>query len=405
MGKKLCCIVGLSCLMLFAFAASASAITLGITAQPNGSTESVCPASTTIAQLTQDPTSPYFVPAGGGTITQWQTLTAADNPGDPVEFVVLRPAGTGSYMVVGSDSETIPNPLPAGGVASYSLATPIVVAGGETLGLFSSGGGVGCFFQAGSTPSGDSLVALGDGSPPPSAGQTLTQTGPTSGAGFTMNLAATLIQNQDAGVTTTAGPAGAAAGRPALLSSTVTNGGPDSGTLTFVDQVPGGLAINSAVAGDGTCSTSGQTVTCTISGLTAGQSVPVDVVVTPNAAGNYSNSVSVAIGSGLTDPNAANNAASAVLAVGPPVSVAPAQKCIVPKLTNTPSGVARAVLNDLGCTVRITRAHSQTLRRGFVIRSRPGRGTYAYQKTITLVTSSGPIKHKAHHKHAPRSAE
>lgn len=404
MRRKACCIVGLSWLVLFAYAGVASATTLGITAQPSGSSERPCGTPDTIAQLTQDPSTPYFVPAGGGNITQWQTLTASDTPGDPIEFVVLRPAGGGSYTVVGSDLETIPNPLPSGGVASYTLASPIAVAAGDTFGLYSSTGNVGCYFNGGSTPSGDTLIALADSSPPPSAGHSLTQAGPTSGANFTMNLAATLVpSHQDAGVTTTAGPSGAAVGRPALLTSTVTDGGPASDPLTFVDQVPNGLAIDSAVAGDGNCSTSGQTVTCTISGLAVGQSVPVDVVVTPAAAGSYTNSVSVAVGSGLSDPNPANNSASAALAVGPPVSVTPAQKCIVPRLRNTPSAIAKAVLTDLGCKVRTTRSHSRTVRRGLVVKTKPGPGTYGYRKTIAVVVSSGPTKkQKKHRKHATR---
>jgi hypothetical protein len=212
-----------------------------------------------------------------------------------------------------------------------------------------------------------------------------------------VDVAATFApSNEDAGVTTSAGPANAAVGRSALLSSTVGNGGPGIDPITFADKVPAGLTIDSAAAGDGTCSTSGQTVTCRINGLPVGQSVPVDVVVTPSAAGTYANSVSVAVAAGTTDPNTSNNTASATLTVGPAVSAVSPVKCVVPKLKGTPSGIAKTVLKELGCKVKLTRRHSSTVHKGLVIKTKPGAGTYANLKTVTLIVSSGPKK--KHHK-------
>jgi hypothetical protein len=386
-------IAGLASLLFLAYAATASASTLGITAQPNPSSPNSCTEPPLVGQATSAASTPYTVPAGGGTITQWQTVTTDDVAGSSLEFVVLRPV-SGGYTVVGVDTETLPSPLPVGGVASFTVATPIAVDAGDTFALYSSEAGDVCYFTGGSTPAGDTLNALDDSSLPPSVGQTVAPTGPgSSPGGYTLNLAATLVQTEDVGVTTTAGPSGAAAGRPALLSSTVTNGGPGTDPVTFVDHVPAGLQINSATAGDGTCSTSGQTVTCTISGLPAGQNVPVDVVVTPTAAGKYANGVTVALRASLTDPNSANNTASATLEVGP---AAPNPTCLVPKLKNTPSSVAKTVLKDLGCKVKLKRSHSSAVPKGLVIKTKPGKGRYSYRKAVTLVVSSGPKKSKQH---------
>ena len=122
-------------------------------------------------------------------------------------------------------------------------------------------------------------------------------------------------------------------------------------------------------------------------------------------AGSYVNNVSVTV-PGITDPNTANNTASATLSAT--LSVTPAsvsRRCAVPKLKNTPSAVAKTVLNDLGCAVRVTRQHSKSVHRGNVIRTNPGRGTYAFDTRVRLAVSSGPKKrHKKHAKHAIRHA-
>jgi hypothetical protein len=370
--------------------AAASASTLGITSQPSGSTADACMGAV-IAQRTDDSSTPYHVPASGGQITQWQTITTGDTAGAPLTFAVLRALGGGNYTVVGADSETIPNPLPAGGVATYPLSTPIQVQAGDTLALYAAGSGVKCYFLGGSTPTGDTLIALGDPSPPPSAGQTISMMGTPSPPGFTMNVAASLSPGQeDAAVTTTAAPFGTSTGQPALLSSTVTNNGPGQAPITFTDAVPSGMTIDAALAGDGSCSVGGQTVTCTTGELASGQSTTVAVIATPASPGTYTNHVSVAPPSGATDANPANNSASATLTVA---RTSPA-KCVVPRLKGAPTRLAKTVLKDLGCRVKAARAHSSSVRKGSVIKTKPGPGKYSYKKRITLVISAGPKKHK-----------
>jgi Domain of unknown function DUF11/PASTA domain len=391
--RKLGCCLAATIVVLLAFCGVADAVTLGTVAAPSGSTANKCLPGAVVAEIQSDPATPYAAPAAGGEITQWSTNTTGDTAGAAITLVVLRSAGGGSYTVVATDVETLPTPLPAGGVATFTRPTPISVSGGDFVGLYSSTTGSGdpiCYWSAGSTPS-DAVAARFDDSSAPTAGQSLTVT--ASGGGIQPNLAVTLTQSEDVGVSTVAGPANAAAGRPAVLSSTVTNAGLGGDPITFVDHVPSGLTISAALAAQGTCSTSGQTVTCTITGVSAGQSAPVVVIVTPAATGSYANTVSVS--TPLQDPNSANNTASATLVASAP---APTPMCVVPKLKNVSSKLAGTVLKDLGCKVKTTKAHSKSVRKGNVIKTKPGAGTHPFGTTVKLQLSSGPSKKK----HAPR---
>jgi hypothetical protein len=184
--KKLLTILFVWAIGLGTFAASAQATTLGIPTPPMGSDPSTCFPDGVIAQATSDSTTPYFVP-GPGTITQWQTITPGDASGEDVSLLVLRPLGD-AFDVVAVDSQTIADPAPE--VASYTLATPIAVSGGETFGLYSNGADVLCFFHGGSTPLGNRLAGL-DEPDPPAAGQTLERGGSDSPSGYALNVAVT----------------------------------------------------------------------------------------------------------------------------------------------------------------------------------------------------------------------
>jgi hypothetical protein len=399
MRKRICCIGGLVAAAALALPTVASAdVTLGLTTQPALSTAQDCSgAPFAFAQFTDAPTTPYMVPAGGGLITQWQTDTTGDTPGTAATFVVLRSSGGGNYTVVGTDPEVLPTPLPPSGVATFTLATPITVTGGETVGILPSGSGTfNCYWDGGSTPTGDSIDVFSGTFTP---GSTVVAGGP-SPTGFTMNLAYRLAPAaQDVGVTASAGPANATAGFPAYLSATVTNGGPGVGPINFTDTVPAGLRIDSVTTGSGSCTTAGQTVTCTITGLAAGQSTAVNIVVTPAAAGSYVNHVSVSPQSGVADNNATNNAASATLVVR---AAGPPPRCVVLKLRGTPTAVAKHLLSLLKCKVgKVHRVHSSSVAKGEVIRTNPGAGTYAAGKVVGLTVSSGPAPRRRRHVTAP----
>lgn len=198
---------------------------------------------------------------------------------------------------------------------------------------------------------------------------------------------------RDVGVTTSTAPPAAVAGDYALLSSLVVNYGDEAATVTFTDTVPEGLTVNSATAGSGSCNTAGQTVSCRI-WIDPVDSAPVNVVVTPVAAGRYLNKVSILAGEGQRDAEPRNDSASATLTVAD--AAAPLSRpCRIPSLRRTPLGIARRVLGLLQCKPgTVKRAHSRAVARGRVIRTTPKPGTYAQGRVVGLIVSSGPANRK-----------
>ena len=380
MKRKIWGTAPLALALTFAMSGVASAdVTIGSTTQPSGSSGMVASGSSLTLVQVSSASFPVGVPARGGQITSWSTNTLGSTPGAGVELVVLRPTGSGNFTVIAVDSRTLPTPLPASGVATFNLASPISVQAGDQIGLQTSGNAL-IVFDGGTTPSTDTYEGLSSSPPaPPATGQTLQPATPTQ-SGIQVNLSAFVRQPPDVGVTTSTAPARPSVGNLAVLQSSVTSSEPGD-AVTFTDSVPAGLSIDSAVAGGGSCSVSGQTVSCTIPSVTPGSSVPVDVLVTPRATGNYTNNVSVAPPTGFTDPNPANNTATATLNVG---NTAPSA-CAVPKLRGTPVGVAKRVLKQLGCKVKIKRKKGRGVPKGTVLKTKPKPGTYALGRKITLI--------------------
>jgi uncharacterized repeat protein (TIGR01451 family) len=367
-------------------------VALGSVIQPSGSTPQTCSSTPTpvISQATGDPALTFIVPAGGGVITQWQTDVTFSSPGSAVSLVVLKPGASDHVTVEAVDTQHVPASAPPGNIATFTPLSPIPAVEGEELGLYTAGE---CFWHGGSTPSADTLNAY---APPttPVAGDDLSPATAPSPGGFVLDLAATLVTTQDAAVTTSASPPVATVGNLALLSSSIRNAGTVPGSIKFTDTVPTGLTIDSAVAGSGTCAVAGQAVSCQIVDLPAGQSAPVNIVVTPSAAHTYTNNVSVSPLTIPNDPNTSNNAASASLVV---TSAIERPRCAVPSLSRTPPSVAKHVLGLLHCKVGRTRtAFSNSVPNGLVIRTTPGRGTYSAGRTISLQVSKG---RKPRHKH------
>jgi hypothetical protein len=358
--------------------AGASTFTLGSTTQPAGSTPSAC-IQTGIFGQSAGPSALWTLPAGGQ-ITQWQTDTDGETPGAAVELVALAPEA-GLYRVEAVDNETVPSP--AGGVATFTPASPLMVSDGDILGI-AGGSGATCYWTSGSTPLTDATdifgtLALNPGVVLDSGGR-----GP-----FATDIAATLVATEDSAVTTAVQPGSAPAGGLALLASTVTDNGPASNPLTFTDAVPAGVTIDAVLSPSGPCTTLGQVVTCTISGLAAGQSAPVDIVVSPSA-GTHTNSVTLAQPSGATDPATGNNAAAAAFtAVSAPAPTV--TKCVVASLANVPLGTAKKLLADLNCKVgKVTKSSSSKVVKGDVIKTNPGSGSFTAGKLVGIVESSGP---------------
>jgi large repetitive protein len=137
-------------------------------------------------------------------------------------------------------------------------------------------------------------------------------------------------ENNQSTVTTMVGPAadlsitktmGAAqAGKPLTYTLAVTNHGPSaSSAVTVKDTLPAGTTFKSAAPSQGSCSVSGQTVTCALGALASGGSaqVSITVEVAATATGTLRNVATVE--GPEPDPDKANNES----AVEGPVAPAP----------------------------------------------------------------------------------
>jgi hypothetical protein len=127
--------------------------------------------------------------------------------------------------------------------------------------------------------------------------------------------------------------------------------------------------------------------------LKPGTGAPVSIIVSAPTAGKYADTATVA--GSLTDPNPANNVASATLTVNAP-ALTPPPPCKTIQLAGAPLALAKVVIPALNCTVgKVTSKASKTVRKGFVISTSPGPGaTLAAGSVVNIVTSSGPPKKK-----------
>jgi beta-lactam-binding protein with PASTA domain len=95
-----------------------------------------------------------------------------------------------------------------------------------------------------------------------------------------------------------------------------------------------------------------------------------------------------------TDPVTTNNEATAAFSVAP----ASVTKCVVTGLANLPLGTAKKLLTVLNCKVgKVSKSSSRKVAKGKVIKTTPGKGSFAPGKSIAIVESSGP-KPKKHAK-------
>jgi hypothetical protein len=382
-------LIALVAVLAFAPAALADT-TIGSTAQPAGSSSgSVPPSGFFLAPVSDDPSVSYHVPASGGRITSWSVNTTGATAGTPVELLVLRPSG-GSFVVLGTDARNLPTPLPASGVATFSLASPVSVTAGDTIGHYTpSGNTVAPLFSGGSTPAGGTITGGPAGSPP-SPGQTLSPSGGVSPGGFRLNLAVVLApSNQDISLTQSVTPSTLELGGIAQFVGLVRNPGPGSVDGTVSDTLPAGLAVRSAFGPKGPCAVSGQSVSCPTGSIPANSSAPVVITVKPTAKGSYSNSMAVA--SSGVDPNPANNSATSKLTVNPARVGAGPFKCLVPPLGGVPLSTAKKILKLVKCrTGKVSTKKSRSVRKGTVIKTSPGAGrVLPLNAKVALVVSRG----------------
>ena len=107
-----------------------------------------------------------------------------------------------------------------------------------------------------------------------------------------------------------AAPTSAAASSQVTYTITVTNSGPSNATgLTLVDGLPAGAVFSSSDPGIPVCTLLGNTLTCALGDLAAGnQRVIKIVIVTPTLPGTITNLVNVT--ANQADPDPTNNQAS-----------------------------------------------------------------------------------------------
>jgi large repetitive protein len=148
-------------------------------------------------------------------------------------------------------------------------------------------------------------------------------------------------ENDQSTVTTTVGPAAdlaiaktmgkAEAGKPLTYTLAVTNKGPSTASaVTVKDTLPAGTTFKSAAPSQGTCSASGQDVTCQLGPLASGGSAQVSITVDVGStvAGNIRNTATVE--GPEPDPDKGNNESSVE---GPVTPLPPA----TPAATGTPN--------------------------------------------------------------------
>ena len=148
-------------------------------------------------------------------------------------------------------------------------------------------------------------------------------------------------------VTTTVGPAAdlaitktmgkAQAGEPLAYTLAVTNKGPSAASaVTVKDTLPAGTTFKSAAPSQGSCSASGQTVTCDLGPLASGGSaqVSITVEVAATATGSLKNTATVE--GPEPDPDKSNNEASVEGPVTPPVPTDPNLKVTKTADTSSP---------------------------------------------------------------------
>lgn len=398
-------------------ALGAQTVTIGSTAPAAGANPERCEGHLTWQSASASMT-PFAVPAGGTQILAWQThMSEVAEAGAAATLVVLRPEGEEEYAVVGTDTETLPEAVPADETASFALTTPIAVQAGDVLGLYSESTNVVCAYWSGETPGGDTAMWK------------LFASAPLAGEVFgseraydpeAVNVAATVaLRPLDVGVSTSVAPTNAVTGQIVSLTSLVTNYdsvGTDS-EVTVTDAVPAGLTISAAAIGGGVCHLEGQSVICTVARLAPGASAPLLIAAEPGAAGAYVNKVSVV--AARSDPNPGNDHAEATLTVaangaGTQTPAAAIPACEVPRLRTVALAAAKQALRALHCKLgHVRKQSSGSVRKGAVLSTSPGPGSYAAGRSVAIVVSTGRAahrnssgaKHKAKHVRAKHKAK
>jgi uncharacterized repeat protein (TIGR01451 family) len=190
------------------------------------------------------------------------------------------------------------------------------------------------------------VTPLAGAAPSVSSSSSVTATeGDPSAANNSATQPTTVTPVADVSITKTDSPDPVAAGSNLTYTVTASNAGPNNATsVTVIDNLPANVAFVSATPSQGSCSGT-TTINCTIGTINSGANATITIVVTPGVAAVPSVTNNVSVVANETDPNAANNSASATTAVNPAADLA---------VTKTDAPDPVRVGNNLTYTVTVT---------------------------------------------------
>jgi hypothetical protein len=320
-------------------------------------------------QQTDPADAPYGVPAGGGVITSVSAKLKTSGT-----VVVARPAGAGTYSVVGTQELS----APTSSLTLVTAPTRIPVAAGDRLAVHVRAGS-----EVGVADGGTAAIIGFPAAAPPTAGQALTG-GDTPETGFRMLVSATVEPDADHdgygdetqdtcatnGATHTlpcttdlsvgaaASPAAIAQGDVTTIVAPITANGVAPGAVATLG-IPAGLGVIAASTTAGDCAG----VTCPLGDLAPGETRKAYIVVRGTAVGTHALAVSAV--SSLPDHNPWDNGAAALVTVTapppvalppigqapapPPAAAKPIKLCRVPSLRNKTAAAAKKALTKAGC--------------------------------------------------------
>lgn len=214
------------------------------------------------------------------------------------------------YNIIGSDADCTITP-PQGDPASTDLYGVAPALGGladnggptQTRALLNGSPAIDGGDPAGCVDGNGSLVATD-------------QRGQIRPSGPRCDIGAFELGSSDLEIVKTASAAQVETGDEFSYTLTITNNGPGKNfDIEVSDAVPTELTLLSAGSDQADCAAAGNTVTCTLAELDAGDSFVVEIVVAANEEGDVENTATVQ--GSEQDPDPANDSSSVVVSVGP----------------------------------------------------------------------------------------